>query len=150
MRRLCLMMMVGALLALPGWAQQGDDQTKAKKTSDDTAAAAPATSDTSAMPDASRSFAVPDPPRPNPFPSPAPAASSTADDSTPGRLTPKYELAGMYSYINFNPGNTFPNFNNNGGTGSFTYNLNPYLGLTAEAGFYSFSRRIPGNVDKPE
>ena len=150
MRRLCLMMAVGALLALPGWAQQGDDQTKAKKTSDDSAAAAPATSDSSAAPAASRSFAVPDPPRPNPFPSPAPAASSSPDDSTPGRLVPKYELAGMYSYINFNPGEAFPNFNNNGGTGSFTYNLNKYLGLTAEAGFYSFSRRIDPVVGKVE
>jgi Outer membrane protein beta-barrel domain len=147
MRRLCLMMLVGALCALPGWAQQGDDQTKAKKSSDDSAAATPATSDSNAAPDASRSFAVPDPPRPNPFPAaspaPAPAASGTLSDSAPGRWTPKYELAGMYSYINFNPGNAFPNFNNNGGTGSFTYNLNPYLGLTAEAGFYSFERRIP-------
>jgi hypothetical protein len=154
MRRLCLMMAVGALLALPGWAQQGDDQTKVKKSSDDSAAAAPATSDSNGAPDAARSFAVPDPPRPNPFPAaspmPAPAASGTLDDSTPGRWTPKYELAGMYSYVNFNPGNSFPNFNNNGGTGSFTYNLNPYLGLTAEAGFYSFSRRIPGLVEKPE
>ena len=154
MRRLCLMMVVGALFALPGWAQQGDDQTKAKKASDDSAATTPATSDSNAAPDAARSFAVPDPPRPNPFPAaspmPAPAASGTLDDSTPGRWTPTYELAGMYSYVNFNPGNSFPNFNNNGGTGSFTYNLNPYLGLTAEAGFYSFSRRIPGDVVKPE
>ena len=152
MRRLCLMMVVGALFALPGWAQQGDEQ-KAKKSSDDSAAAAPATSDSTATPDASRSFAVPNPPRATPFPSapvPTPAASGTADDSTPGRLTPKYELAGMYSFINFNPGASFPNFNNNGGTGSFTYNLNHFLGLTAEAGFYSFERRIPGLVDKPE
>src|SRR5580693_2179127 len=127
MRRLCLMMVVGALFALPGWAQQGDDQTKAKKSSDDSAAATPATSDSNAAPDASRSFAVPDPPRPNPFPGPVPApagSSSTSGVSAPGRLTPKYELAGMYSYINFNPGNSFPNFNNNGGTGSFTYNIN--------------------------
>ena len=152
MRRLCLMMAVGALFALPGWAQQGDDQTKAKKSSDDSAAATPATSDSNAAPDASRSFAVPDPPRPNPFPSPtpAPAGSSSSSDSAPGRLTPKYELAGMYSYINFNPGNSFPNFNNNGGTGSFTYNLNPYLGLTAEAGFYSFERRVVPAVGKTE
>src|SRR5215470_9444985 len=120
MRRLCLMMAVGALLALPGWAQQGDDQSKAMKTSDDSAAAAPATSDSTATPEASRSFAVPNPPRATPFPAPtpAPAASSNPDDSTPGRLVPKYELAGMYSYINFNPGASFPNFNNNGGTGS--------------------------------
>jgi hypothetical protein len=153
MRRLCLMMVVGALFALPGWAQQGDDQTKAKKSSDDSAAATPATSDSNAAPDASRSFAVPDPPRPNPFPGPVPApagSSSTSGDSAPGRLTPKYELAGMYSYINFNPGNSFPNFNNNGGTGSFTYNVNPYLGLTAEAGFYSFERRVVPAVGKTE
>jgi Outer membrane protein beta-barrel domain len=153
MRRLCLMMVVGALFALPGWAQQGDDQTKAKKSSDDSAAATPATSDSKAAPDASRSFAVPDPPRPNPFPGPVPApagSSSTSGDSAPGRLTPKYELAGMYSYINFNPGNSFPNFNNNGGTGSFTYNVNPYLGLTAEAGFYSFERRVVPAVGKTE
>ena len=53
MRRLCLMMVVGALFALPGWAQQGDDQaTKAKKSSDDSAAATPATSDSKAAPDA--------------------------------------------------------------------------------------------------
>ncbi len=152
MRRLCLMMVVGALFALPGWAQQGDEQSKAKKSSDDSTAAAPATTDSNAAPDASRSFAVPDPPRPNPFPGPTPvpaASSSTPDSSAPGRIVPKYELAGMYSYINFNPGNAFPNFNNNGGTGSFTYNLNPYLGLTAEAGFYSFERRIPG-VTKTE
>jgi len=55
----------------------------------------------------------------------------------------------MYSYVNFNPGAAFPNFNNNGGTGSFAYNFNKYLGLTAELGFYSFSRRIPG-VTKSE
>jgi hypothetical protein len=151
MRRLCLMMVVGALFALPGWAQQGDDQ-KAKKSSDDAATAAPATSDSTATPAASRSFAVPNPPRATPFPTPAPtpAASGTADDSTPGRLTPKYELAGMYSYVNFNPGASFANFNNNGGTGSFTYNLNHFLGLTAEAGFYSFERRVPGVAPNPE
>ena len=152
MRRLCLMMLVGALFALPGWAQQGDDQTKAKKSSDDSTATTPAASDSNAAPDAARSFAVPNPPQPTPFPgpTPAPAASSGApDDSTPGRWTPKYELAGMYSYINFNPGSAFPNFNNNGGTGSFTYNLNKFLGITAEAGFYSFERRIP-LVTKPK
>jgi hypothetical protein len=151
MRRLCLMMVVSALLALPGFAQQSDEQTKAKKSSDDSVAAAPATSDSTATPDAARSFAVPDALRATPFPGPTPmpAASAALDDSAPGRWTPKYELAGMYSYINFNPGNAFPNFNNNGGTGSFTYNFNKFLGLTAEAGFYSFERRIP-DVTKTE
>lgn len=152
MRRLCLMMVVSALLALPGLAQQGDEQTKAKKSSDDSVAASPATSDSTATPDAARSFAVPSAPRATPFPgpTPTPAASATLDDSAPGRWTPKYELAGMYSYINFNPGNEFPNFNNNGGTGSFTYNVNSFLGLTAEAGFYSFSRRVSQAVGKVE
>src|SRR5579871_5167813 len=89
MRRLCLTMVVGALFALPGWAQQSDDQTKAKKSSDDAVATAPATSDSTAAPDAARSFAVPNPPRATPFPTPSPAASGTADDSTPGRLVPK-------------------------------------------------------------
>jgi len=149
MRRLCLMMMVGALLALPGWAQQSDDRTAAKS-SDDSAAATSATSDsTNAAPNAARSLALPDAPRATPFPGPTPASSSTTDDSAPGRLTPKWELAGMYSYINFNPGDTFPNFNNNGGTGSIAYNVNKFLGLTAEFGAYSFSRRIP-SVGKTE
>lgn len=149
MRRLCLMMMVGALLALPGWAQQSDDRTAAKS-SDDSAAATSATSDsTNAAPNAARSLALPDAPRATPFPGPTPASSSTTDDSAPGRLTPKWELAGMYSYINFNPGATFPNFNNNGGTGSIAYNVNKFLGLTAEFGTYAFSRRIP-SVGKTE
>lgn len=149
MRRLCLMMMVGALLALPGRAQQSDDRTAAKR-SDDSAAATSATSDsTNAASNAARSLALPDAPRATPFPGPTPASSSTTDDSAPGRLTPKWELAGMYSYINFNPGATFPNFNNNGGTGSIAYNVNKFLGLTAEFGTYAFSRRIP-SVGKTE
>ena len=149
MRRLCLTMMVGALLALPGWAQQSDDRSSTKSSDDSaTAAPAPANSDaTNAAPNAARSFAVPDAPRATPFP--GPASSSTSDDSAPGRLTPKWELAGMYSYINFNPGAAFPNFNNNGGTGSIAYNFNKFLGLTAEVGSYGFERRIP-NVTKTE
>lgn len=148
MRRLCLMMMVGALLALPGWAQQSDDRTPTKS-SDDSAAATPAASgdSTNAAPDAARSLALPDAPRATPFP--GPASSSTSDSSAPGLLTPKWELAGMYSYINFNPGAAFPNFNNNGGTGSIAYNFNKWLGLTGEFGAYSFERRIPG-VTKTE
>jgi hypothetical protein len=55
----------------------------------------------------------------------------------------------MYSYVNFQPGSGFPNFNSEGGTGSFTYNANKWLGLTAEAGAYGFSRSVPG-VGKPE
>jgi hypothetical protein len=47
----------------------------------------------------------------------------------------------MFQYINFCPC-SFKNFNNYGATGEFTYNVNKWLGLTAQAGAYSFSRQI--------
>jgi hypothetical protein len=141
--------MVGlsALLALPVGAQQSQEGTRdgAKAAADGSVAGKP-TESTNAVPAASRSsFAVPEAPRATPFPGPAAASS---DEGGPGRLTPKFEVAGMYSYVNFNPGDPFQNWNNNGGTGSFTYNANKWLGLTAEAGAYSFSRSTPtGKAD---
>ena len=71
-----------------------------------------------------------------------------------GRLVPKFEIAGLFSYINFDPGSQ-PNFNNFGATGSFAYNANKWLGLVAEVGGYTFSRKLlcaslrgnPGNTD---
>jgi hypothetical protein len=146
MRRLCLTVAASAILALPVWAQQGDDNSRdgAKAPGDSTAAASKA-EPTNAVA-SSRSFAVPDVPRATPFPGPAPSAST--DNNAPGRLTPKFELAGMYSYINFNPGTGFNSWNNHGGTGSFTYNVNRWLGLTGEVGAYSFSRTVPtGNTE---
>jgi hypothetical protein len=149
MRRLCLTVAIGAMLVLPVWAQQAEDSTRdgAKTVADNTAAASTAET-TNAVPVASRSsFAIPDVPRATPFP--GPAASASSDEDGPGLLVPKYELAGMYSYINFQPGSGFQNFNNNGGTGSFTYNVNKWIGLTAEAGTYAFSRTVPvtGSVE---
>jgi hypothetical protein len=143
MRRLCLTVGLSALLALSVWAQQGQDGVRDGATAPgDSAATATKAETTNAVPAASRSsFAVPDVPRATPFPSPA--ASASGDESAPGKLTPKFELAGMYSYINFHPGGGFESWNNNGGTGSFTYNANRWLGLTAEFGTYSFSRTIP-------
>ena len=142
MRRLCLTVGLSAMLALPVWAQQGQNETRegAPAPGDSTVAAASET--TNAVPAASRSsFAVPAVPRATPFPSPA--ASSSSDEGGPGKLTPRFELAGMYSYINFHPGTGFDSWNNNGGSGSFTYNANRWLGLTAEFATYSFSRTIP-------
>ena len=149
MRRLCLTVAISAMLVLPAWAQQAEDSTRdgAKTAADNTAAASTAET-TNAVPAASRSsFAIPDVPRATPFP--GPAASAGSDEDGPGLLVPKYELAGMYSYINFQPGSGFQNFNNNGGTGSFTYNVNKWIGLTAEAGTYAFSRTVPvtGSVE---
>lgn len=148
MRRLCLTVAISAMLVLPAWAQQAEDSTRdaAKTAADNTAVSAAET--TNAVPAASRSsFAIPDVPRATPFP--GPAASASSDEEGPGLLVPKYELAGMYSYVNFQPGSGFQNFNNNGGTGSFTYNVNKWIGLTAEAGTYAFSRAIPvtGSVE---
>jgi OmpA family len=54
----------------------------------------------------------------------------------------------LFSYINFHPGSGFNSFSNNGGTGSFTYNVSRWLGLNGEAGAYGFSRSVPtGSVE---
>jgi hypothetical protein len=149
MRRLCLTVAISAMLVLPAWAQQAEDSTRdGAKTAADNTAAADTAETTNAVTAASRSsFAIPDVPRATPFP--GPAASASNDEDGPGLLVPKFELAAMYSYVNFQPGSGFPNFNSEGGTGSFTYNVNKWLGLTAEAGAYGFSRTVPG-VGKPE
>ena len=60
-----------------------------------------------------------------------------------GLLTPKWEIAGLFQYINFAP-QSYNNFNNYGATGSFTYNANKWLGLTAEIGGYHLTRQIFG------
>jgi outer membrane protein OmpA-like peptidoglycan-associated protein len=48
----------------------------------------------------------------------------------------------MYDYINFAPGDPFANFNNHGGSGSFTYNASRWIGLTTEVGTYSSKRNV--------
>ena len=63
----------------------------------------------------------------------------------PGRLLPRYELAGIYDYVNYKPGDPFNAFNSNGGTGSFAYNATNYLGLVGELGGYHFQRNVGGN-----
>ena len=85
-------------------------------------------------------FAIPAIPRPKPFP--RPQAATAKDTRAPGLLVPRYEISGMYFYINAAPGNPFANFNNQGGGGSFTYNASRWLGLTAELAGYSFSRNL--------
>jgi hypothetical protein len=141
MRRWCLTVAIGALLVLPVSAQQRDENANqpAKPAADAAAENSGNTAQPASVAPTTGIFAVPAVPRATPFPAPA---SSSGDDSTPGRLTPKFELAALYSYINFNPGGGFTSFNNNGGTGSFTYNASRWVGLTAEVGDYSFSRRV--------
>src|SRR6266849_5720038 len=137
MRNWCAALAMSALLALPLCAQQksggaGDDTANAATTSEKSAPSIKAVA-------AKGVFALPATPRPTPFPGPAAVA---ADTRPPGQLVPRYELAGMYDYINFAPGTPFANFNNHGATGSFTYNASRWLGLMAEAGGYQFNRNL--------
>ena len=84
-------------------------------------------------------FALPATPRPTPFPGPA---DTTKDTRPPGTLTPRYELAFTYDYVNFVPGSPFNNFNNNGAAGEFTFNFSRWIGLVAEVGGYQFDRNL--------
>jgi outer membrane protein OmpA-like peptidoglycan-associated protein/opacity protein-like surface antigen len=132
-----------ALLALPLGAQQ-----KNSRTGDETRnAAAHAEKDADANSAVGSSkpvtpdgiFALPATPRPTPFPGSAAAAT---DSRPPGTLVPRYEIAGMYEYINFRPGGPFTNFNTQGGAASFTYNASKWLGLTGEFAVYDFKRSL--------
>jgi opacity protein-like surface antigen len=147
MGRLCLIVGLSAILALPVCAQQKNDGANdGAKASSDTTTNTPTNAPraTTSAPAPRNLFAMPDAPRPTPFP----AASGSADENAPGRLTPKFELAALFSYIDFHPGSGFNSFSNNGGTGSFTYNVSRWLGLNAEAGAYGFSRSVPtGNTE---
>jgi outer membrane protein OmpA-like peptidoglycan-associated protein len=88
-------------------------------------------------------FALPEAPLPPGGPAPFPGPAADAKDTRPpGLLVPRFEIAGMYDYINFAPGDPFTNFGNHGATGSFTYNASKWLGLTVEAGGYLFNRNL--------
>jgi len=134
---------MGLLLALPLCAQEKNVVTAYNwnATSANSLAATSTGRDLSIAPASPRLFAMP-----------AAAAGKPADifsdwSNNPwnrgawGRLTPKFEVAGLFSYIDFNPGSE-RNFNNFGGTGSFAYNANKWLGLVAEFGGYRFSRDV--------
>lgn len=132
---------MGALLALPVCAQQ-----KAASTGDNNNNNS--AESTNAVPVSDFRIA---PASPNLFAMPEPAAmpadiySDWANNAWNrhawGHLTPKFEAAGLFSYINFNPG-SFRNWNDLGGTGSFAYNATKWLGLVGEVGGYRFDRQI--------
>jgi hypothetical protein len=133
---------MGALLALPICAQQKDASTASSTngTTENAATANATTSDFSIAPASQTLFAMPAAAAPNP--------DIYSDwDNNPwnrhawGLLTPRFEVAGLFQYVNFCPC-TPANWNNYGATGSFTYNANKWLGLTAELGGYHFSRQI--------
>jgi outer membrane protein OmpA-like peptidoglycan-associated protein len=144
MRNWCIGLVMSALLAFPLCAQQ-----KSSGAADDTATAATAAEKSATSSNAAGSsnvvarkslFALPATPRPTPFPGGTPPESK--DTQAPGLLTPRYEIAGMYDYVNFGPGDPFANFNTHGGSGAFTYNASKWLGLTGEVGAYDFKRSL--------
>src|SRR5712664_2486343 len=141
MRKSCLALAMIAFLALPLFAQQKSSGTNDGNTGTAVAKSAPASSapKNSSVLRMNGMFALSAAPRPTPFPGPA---AATEDTRPPGRLVPRYEIAGMYDYINFAPGDPFANFNNHGAAGSFTYNASKWLGLTAEVGEHRFKRNI--------
>jgi hypothetical protein len=142
MRRWCATLTLGALLALPLYAQQKDATSDSNNgTTDTTAAPAPAPSEYNIAPASRNMFAMPAAPAPTPdiF---SDWANNPWNRHAWGLLTPRYEIAGLFSYINFNPGGGFKSWNNYGATGSFAYNVNKWLGLVAEVGGYSFKRQV--------
>src|SRR5712664_2890245 len=143
MRNWCAALAMSALLGLPLCAQQKSSGVGDETTNTSTAAeksAPPSNGAGSGKAVAAKGvFALPATPRPAPFPGPA---ASAPDTRPPGQLVPRYEIAGMYDYINFAPGDPFANFNTHGGSGSFTYNASKWLGLTGELGGYDFNRNL--------
>ena len=143
MRNWCLASALSVLLASPLCAQQkaaGPDDTSSRSE------AAVKSGETSNVFPADRLsfsediFAIPAAPRAKPFP--RPQAATAKDTRAPGQLVPRYEITGMYFYINASPGSPFANFNNQGGGASFTYNASRWLGLTAEVAGYKFDRNL--------
>lgn len=131
---------IGAVLAMPAAAQQSEaaangtanDTTTSDKRAAERAISSPARHE--------EALAAPASPRATPFA--VPAAKRTEESTAPGRMVPRAELAGMYHYINLNPGAPFDSFSNQGVAGSFTYNASKWLGLTGELGVYHFNRDI--------
>lgn len=145
MRNWCATLAVGALLALPLCAQQKDASTasKPKGASENTASASAATSDFSIAPASPTLFAMPAAAAPKPADIFTDWANNPWNRHAWGRLTPKFELAGLFQYVNFCPCLTH-NFNSYGASGEFAYNANNWLGVVAQVGGYHFKREVYG------
>ena len=142
MRKWCAILATGVLFALPLCAQQKDTGAASSSNSkSETVVATPASArDFSIAPASPSLFAMPAAAKPADIFSDW--ANNPWNRNAWGQLTPKFEVAGLFSYIDFRPGAT-NNFNNMGGTGSFAYNANKWLGLVTESlGAYSFKRDI--------
>jgi Big-like domain-containing protein len=141
MRKWYAAVAMGAMFAMPAWAQQkntDDEAAAAAKAESATAAASTSAASGSGLARSRRNTSsAPEAPRPNPLPK-----TGGASDEAPGRLTPKWEVGGMYNYMNIHPGSPFEHFGSHGGSGSFTYNPSKWLGLTAEIGGLHYDRNV--------
>jgi outer membrane protein OmpA-like peptidoglycan-associated protein/opacity protein-like surface antigen len=139
MRKWCVTVAMGALLTLPLCAQQKDASTagETNSTMGGTATTSAKASDFSIVPTSPTLFAMPAAAAPRPADIFTDWANNAWNRHAWGLLTPKFEVAGMFQYVRVCPC-PLSDFNSYGGTGSFTYNANKWLGLTAEAGGYHF------------
>ncbi|MGB7284157.1 MAG: OmpA family protein [Candidatus Acidiferrum sp.] len=147
MRNWCAAVAVSALLALPLCAQQTNGDAGDGVSAAATSAVATAAENMPAKltapditPSARNLFALPEAPRAKA----SPAGTKSSGDTAPGQIVPRFEVAGMFNYMNFNPAGGFPSFNNYGGSGSFTWNPSRWVGLTEELGGLSYNRQING------
>jgi len=141
MRNWCAAVAVGALFALPVCAQQAQQNGDGASAAAASAEKIPAKTMGADITPASRNlFALPESPRPKPFP----ADAKSNEDTPPGRVVPKFEIAGMFDYANFNPGGGFDSFSNYGASGSFTWNPSRWIGLTEELGALGYTRNVTG------
>lgn len=141
MRKWCVTVVVSALLAVPGFGQRSDDAKDASTSGEAAKPAAKSPEGEATGPLSRNVFAMPAAPKAKALPA---DTNSSGDDNAPARLLPRYEIAGGYSYVNFNPGDPFSSFNNHGGSGSFAYNATRWLGLTGELASYHFTRNVNG------
>ena len=144
MRKWWAVVALGALIAMPAFAGQKSDAANdaaTTATATENSSSTTSTESNAAVAPATNIFAVPMPPRATPFP-PAPPTLFGAGAGADGQLTPKFEIAFLYQYVNFSPGGVFSNFNSHGGSGEVVYNPNRWLGIVGQAGGYTFSRDL--------
>ena len=144
MRKWWVVVALGVLIAMPAFAGQKSDAANDAATTatatDNGSSATSAESSAAAAP-TTNIFAVPMPPRATPFP-PAPPTLFGAGAEANGQITPKFEIAFLYQYVNFSPGGVFRNFNSHGGSGEVVYNPSRWLGIVGQAGGYTFTRDL--------
>src|SRR5882724_4193885 len=144
MRKWWVVGALGVLIAMPAFAGQKSDAANdaaTTATSTDNSSSTNNTESSAAVAPATNIFAVPMPPRATPFP-PAPPTLFGAGAEANGQITPKFEIAFLYQYVNFSPGDVFRNFNSHGGSGEVVYNPSRWLGIVGQAGGYTFTRDL--------